>query len=120
LADMAARAVLRVSSNPREARSTAGRARGGWGGNRTHGELAPTAVFKTGALNPSATPPGLFARGNPLANAGGPPAPLPRTLAGHQPLSPNNTSGTRSGAGCARRRTPPPTLIPYRRRADPC
>src|SRR6185312_7511117 len=30
---------------------------GGWGGIRTHGELAPTPVFKTGALNPSATHP---------------------------------------------------------------
>ena len=30
---------------------------GGGGGIRTHGELAPTPVFKTGALNHSATPP---------------------------------------------------------------
>ena len=30
---------------------------GGWGGIRTHGELAPTAVFKTAALNHSATHP---------------------------------------------------------------
>ncbi len=30
---------------------------GGWGGIRTHGELAPTPVFKTGALNRSATHP---------------------------------------------------------------
>ncbi len=30
---------------------------GGGGGIRTHGELAPTPVFKTGALNRSATPP---------------------------------------------------------------
>jgi hypothetical protein len=30
---------------------------GGWGGIRTHGELAPTPVFKTGALNLSATHP---------------------------------------------------------------
>jgi hypothetical protein len=30
---------------------------GGQGGIRTHGELAPTPVFKTGALNRSATCP---------------------------------------------------------------
>ena len=30
---------------------------GGWGGIRTHGGLAPTAVFKTAALNRSATHP---------------------------------------------------------------
>jgi hypothetical protein len=30
---------------------------GGWGGIRTHGELPPTPVFKTGALNRSATHP---------------------------------------------------------------
>ena len=30
---------------------------GGWGGIRTHGRLAPTPVFKTGALNHSATHP---------------------------------------------------------------
>ena len=30
---------------------------GGWGGIRTHGRLAPTPVFKTGALNRSATHP---------------------------------------------------------------
>ena len=30
---------------------------GGGGGIRTHGGLAPTAVFKTAALNHSATPP---------------------------------------------------------------
>jgi hypothetical protein len=33
------------------------RENGGWGGIRTHGELAPTAVFKTAALNHSATHP---------------------------------------------------------------
>ena len=32
---------------------------GGQGGIRTHGELAPTAVFKTAALNHSATCPTL-------------------------------------------------------------
>ena len=32
---------------------------GGWGGIRTHGTLAGTPVFKTGALNRSATHPGL-------------------------------------------------------------
>jgi hypothetical protein len=30
---------------------------GGWGGIRTHGRLAPPPVFKTGALNRSATHP---------------------------------------------------------------
>ena len=30
---------------------------GGWGGIRTHGEYSPTPVFKTGALNRSATHP---------------------------------------------------------------
>ena len=30
---------------------------GGGGGIRTHGGLSPTSVFKTGALNRSATPP---------------------------------------------------------------
>ena len=34
---------------------------GGWGGIRTHGGLAPTPVFKTGALNHSATHPGVWA-----------------------------------------------------------
>src|SRR3954470_2732512 len=33
---------------------------GGEGGIRTHGELAPTAVFKTAALNHSATSPEGF------------------------------------------------------------
>ena len=33
------------------------RASGGGGGIRTHGGLSPTSVFKTGALNRSATPP---------------------------------------------------------------
>jgi hypothetical protein len=37
---------------------------GGWGEIRTHGELAPTPVFKTGALNHSATHPHW--RTNPL------------------------------------------------------
>src|SRR5204863_7305464 len=32
--------------------------RGGGGGIRTHGGVTPTAVFKTAALNHSATPPG--------------------------------------------------------------
>jgi hypothetical protein len=32
---------------------------GGGGGIRTHGTLASTPVFKTGALNRSATPPGM-------------------------------------------------------------
>ena len=34
---------------------------GGWGGIRTPGRLAPTAVFKTAALNHSATHPNRFA-----------------------------------------------------------
>ena len=33
--------------------------RSGGGGIRTHGTLASTPVFKTGALNRSATPPGM-------------------------------------------------------------
>ena len=33
------------------------KASGGGGGIRTHGGLSPTSVFKTGALNRSATPP---------------------------------------------------------------
>jgi hypothetical protein len=33
---------------------------GGWGGIRTHGRVAPTPVFKTGALNRSATHPYLL------------------------------------------------------------
>ena len=44
---------------------------GGWGGIRTHGELAPTAVFKTAALNHSATHPARrhSARGDPRVQA---------------------------------------------------
>ena len=38
-------------------RRASGRNGGGEGGIRTHGELAPTAVFKTAALNHSATSP---------------------------------------------------------------
>src|SRR5262245_39891057 len=38
-------------------RSTAETGAGGGGGIRTHGGVAPTAVFKTAALNHSATPP---------------------------------------------------------------
>lgn len=34
------------------------KANGGGGGIRTHGTLSRTPVFKTGALNRSATPPG--------------------------------------------------------------
>ena len=34
---------------------------GGWGGIRTHEELAPLPVFKTGAFNHSATHPGVVA-----------------------------------------------------------
>jgi hypothetical protein len=36
---------------------TSGRKGGGWGGIRTPGEREPTPVFKTGALNHSATHP---------------------------------------------------------------
>src|SRR6266542_932688 len=36
---------------------------GGGGGIRTHGGVAPTAVFKTAALNHSATPPSVGVRG---------------------------------------------------------
>ncbi|MDB5669918.1 MAG: lytic murein transglycosylase [Alphaproteobacteria bacterium] len=44
---------------------------GGWGGIRTHGEREPTAVFKTAALNHSATHPGATAlvRTGPLVQA---------------------------------------------------
>ena len=44
------------SNHLRAERNGAGKF-GGWGGIRTHGELAPTAVFKTAALNRSATHP---------------------------------------------------------------
>ena len=37
-----------------------------------------------------------------------------------QSAKPNNTSGIRSGEGCARRRTPPPISVPYRPRSGPC
>ena len=40
-----------------ELKGFAGLRLGGWGEIRTHGELAPTAVFKTAALNHSATHP---------------------------------------------------------------
>lgn len=50
---------------------------GGRGGIRTHGRLAPSPVFKTGALNRSATLPALreeactpSGRANPLAIMG--------------------------------------------------
>ena len=33
---------------------------GGWGGIRTHGTLARTPVFKTGAFNHSATHPNIY------------------------------------------------------------
>ena len=39
------------------ARAGGGLGDGGWGGIRTHGALARTAVFKTAALNHSATHP---------------------------------------------------------------
>jgi hypothetical protein len=39
---------------------------------------------------------------------------------GRRPLIPSNTSGTRSGAGCAQRRTPLPISIPCMPRSGPC
>ena len=42
-----------MACHPKPARAQGG----GWGEIRTHGELAPTAVFKTAALNHSATHP---------------------------------------------------------------
>jgi hypothetical protein len=54
-------------------------------------------AFKPGALNRSATHP-----------------------AGRRSLIPNSTSGTRSGAGRAQRRTPLPISIPYKPRFGPC
>jgi hypothetical protein len=53
---------------------------GGWGGIRTHGALAGAPVFKTGALNRSATHPDVAAprqagRAPAVANAAAPPAP---------------------------------------------
>jgi len=53
--------------------------------------------FKTGVLNPRP----------PIRQADG-------------PLTPNSTSGTRSGAGCAQRRTPLPISIPCMPRSGPC
>jgi hypothetical protein len=41
--------ILKLLMNRRES--------GGWGGIRTHEELAPPPVFKTGAFNRSATHP---------------------------------------------------------------
>src|SRR5277367_5440661 len=40
-----------------------GHGSGGWGGIRTHGGLAPAPVFKTGALNHSATHPDHWSEG---------------------------------------------------------
>ena len=57
---------------------------GGKGGIRTHGELAPTAVFKTAALNHSATLPGagyLYGRPDRRVNFGDPGAPDRHTKA---------------------------------------
>ena len=45
---------------------------GGWGGIRTHEELAPLAVFKTAAFNRSATHPTAEFR-HPAENGTGPP-----------------------------------------------
>ena len=45
---------------PDKSGTAAAAAAGGWGGIRTHGGLAPTAVFKTAALNHSATHPRAF------------------------------------------------------------
>ena len=60
----------RLAGPPRQWRQPAhGRVSGGWGGIRTPGEREPTPVFKTGALNHSATHPSLRMRR--LAQAGG-------------------------------------------------
>jgi hypothetical protein len=73
IAALASESQKRPSSGARKAGKTVGRIRlylqkcrllrylainGGWGGIRTHGALARTPVFKTGALNRSATHPG--------------------------------------------------------------
>jgi hypothetical protein len=44
---------------------------GGGGGIRTHGALSRTPVFKTGALNRSATPPHDFSMFQPASNGKG-------------------------------------------------
>jgi helix-turn-helix protein len=49
---------------------------GGWGGIRTHERLAPLPVFKTGALNRSATHPARKIRD--LGTIGGGERPMPR------------------------------------------
>src|SRR5579859_6528828 len=46
----------RASARPSQKRANS-RTKCGGGGIRTHGELAPTAVFKTAAFDHSATPP---------------------------------------------------------------
>ena len=55
---------------------------GGWGGIRTHGGLSPTAVFKTAALNHSATHParGAVARLKGVFNVGAQSAPLLKAI----------------------------------------
>ncbi len=47
-------------------RHHATRADGGGGGIRTHGQLSPSPVFKTGAFNHSATPPNAASLAHPL------------------------------------------------------
>lgn len=49
--------MVRTEPPGAQRRFDAGRV-GGGGGIRTHGGVTPTSVFKTGALNHSATPPG--------------------------------------------------------------
>ena len=62
--------MQRYSGRNRMSPQVTERAFGGQGGIRTHGELSPTLVFKTSALNRSATCPipaplaRLLARGN--------------------------------------------------------
>src|SRR5215467_12523063 len=51
--------------------TSAARRNGGWGGIRTHEELAPLAVFKTAAFNRSATHPTAEFR-HPAENRPGP------------------------------------------------
>ena len=74
-------ALLRIAGWP-ATRSSEGAQGGGRGGIRTHGELAPTAVFKTAALNHSATLPDRQGYGEDGTMAQGVGAPPPEALAG--------------------------------------
>src|SRR5579883_2973352 len=68
---------------------------GGWGGIRTHGDVAATPVFKTGALNRSATHPDVFFHHPPkLTDRRSPchaivPAGRPRSTRAAQPAASN-------------------------------